>query len=271
MAYPSGFPFTLAEVLVAAGVDPGVIQSVSFYGSPWQPIVDSGVVMNYAVPPMVPGAAAEIAVQVSSGEMLSGAPPGGGDVALSDGNPDDHKMMYDRIENAWRTSLQMERQMASLRKKLASIMNSLSKMDRELHPDERLAADREDRDAWQDARRWLRDMSAKCHREIKSFDIGMTSAAGKRNSMQQTYDQIIKPRAASNDLMKISREFEVYKKDMVNLQRNMQTALQSALQNGTQRASRVLGVISRKIRERRAKMREAIGGTNLDKSVRRKS
>lgn len=273
MAWPGGFPFTLAEVMVAAGVDPGSIQSVSFFGSPWQPIADSGVVMNYAVPPMIPGAGAEIAIQVSAAEVPSGVSvtAGAADASLADGNPDDHKMMYDRIENAWRTSLQMERQMASLRKKLSSIMNSLSKMDRELHPDERLAADREDRDAWQDARRWLRDMSAKCHREIKSFDIGMTSAAGKRNSMQQTYDQIIKPRAPSNDLMKISREFEVYKKDMVNLQRNMQTALQSALQNGTQRASRVLGVISRKIRERRAKMREAIGGTNLDKSVRRKS
>ena len=184
---------------------------------------------------------------------------------------DDHKMMYDRIESAWRISLQMERQMAGLRQKLASMLNTLNKLDRELHPDERLAAERDDRDAWQDARRWVRDLGAKCHREIKNFDIGMTSAAGRRNSIEQMYREIIEPRTPCQQLEDIGREFEVYRKDMMNLQRSMQAALQAAGQNGTQRANRVLGVIGRKIRERRARMREPIGGTNMDRSVRRKS
>ena len=99
----------------------------------------------------------------------------------------------------------------------------------------------------------------------------MTSSAGKRQVKEKIYSDIIEPRKPSNDLTNIHREFETYRKDMVNLQKSMTAALQAAGQNGTQRAQRILGTIQRKIKERRAKMREAIGGTNLDKSVRRKS
>lgn len=294
LAWPAGFPFTLADVLTSAGIDLPSVQAVSMLGAPWQSAADAGAWMHVAVPPVVPGAVPEIAVQVVAPVAMSTAVPpvvsapaadaeASQGVANADSESDPQtagaaggrggaqQLMYDRIETAWRSSLQMERQMAGLRQKLASILNTLGKLDRDLHPDERLAADREDRDAWHDTRRWLRDLGAKCHREIKSFDVGMTSAAGRRNAIEEVYRQIIEPRAPSNDLAAISREFESYRKDMVNLQRTMQTALQAASQNGTQRASRVLGVIGRKIRERRARMREPLGGTNLDKSVRRKS
>ncbi len=288
MAYPTGFPFTLADVLMSAGVEPGAVHSVALFGGPWQTAADMAAYLNVGIPPVMPGAVPEIAIQVAeqptsdanagapAGTEQSGSstePPAADAVSTSPQNslPEKTQMMYDRIATAWRVSLQMERQMAGLRQKLASMLNTLGKLDRDLHPDERLAAAREDRDAWHDARRWLRDLGAKCHREIKTFDIGMTSAAGRRNSMEQIYRQIIEPRVATSDLPEISREFEIYRKDMMNLQRSMQTALQTAAQNGTQRATRVLGVIGRKVRERRAKMREPIGGTNLDRSVRRKS
>lgn len=286
MTYPAGFPFTLADLLMAAGIELSAVHSVSCYGGPWQGVAGMGAFLSHALPPIPPGAVPEIAVQVlvQTAAAPAVAPSPTEPVQDTSGNAaaekpaeskgeqgDRQKMMYERIENAWRSSVQMERQMAGLRQKLASILNSLSKLDRDLHPDERLAADREDRDAWHDTRRWLRDLGAKCHREIKSFDVGMTSAAGRRNAIEQIYQQIIEPRAPASDLAGISREFESYRKDMVNLQRTMQTALQAASQNGTQRAGRVLGVIGRKIRERRARMREPLGGTNLDKSVRRKS
>jgi len=165
----------------------------------------------------------------------------------------------------------MERQMAGMRQKLASTLASLGKLDRDLRPEERLAADREDRDAWQDVRRWVRDLSAKCHREIKAFDIGMTSGAGKRNGMEEIYQQVIEPRVPCVTLEEHHREFEMYRKDMLNLQRAMSSAQQAAAQNGTSRAQRVLGTINRKIRERRLKMREPIGGVNMDRSCRRKT
>lgn len=266
------------------------LHSVSFFGADWQPAAIIGPYLQHAVPQPAPGGSTEISVNVleqvqpipagtqqpfpteAEQEVLSGySTSSTGSPVAEEQAPVTGAMMYDRIEAAWKVALQMERQMSALRKKLAAVMKSLDKLDRELTPEERLASDREDRDAWQDARRWVRDLSAKCHREIKSFDIGMTSSAGKRLAIETTYKQVIEPRAASNDLQTIHRDFEVYRKDMTNLQKSMTAALQAASQNGTSRAQRILGAISRKIKQRRAKMREAIGGTNLDKSVRRKS
>lgn len=187
-----------------------------------------------------------------------------------DGAPLSDDMMYIRIESAWKFSVQIERQMTGLRQRLSSIQSALGKLDRDLSPDERLASDREDRDEWSDTRRWIRDLQSKCHREIKAFDIGMTSGAGNRRHLEETYLTIIEPRVASANLESFRAEFEKYRKDMVCLQRAMINALQAASQNGTQRAQRCLGKIAGKIREMRARNREPLGATNMDRSVRRK-
>ncbi len=179
-------------------------------------------------------------------------------------------MMFIRIESAWKFSVQIERQMTGLRQRLSSIQSALGKLDRDLSPDERLASDREDRDEWSDTRRWVRDLQSKCHREIKAFDIGMTSGAGNRRHLEETYLTTIEPRVPSANLDVYRAEFEKYRKDMVSLQRAMINALQAASQNGTQRAQRCLGKIAVKIRELRVKNREPLGATNMDRSVRRK-
>lgn len=280
-AYPAGLPVTLADIIQSAGIAVEQLHSVSLYGGEWQPGIAMGPFLGHPVPAMMPGARPEImiaahepAAPAAGATGPAFAPPVTDDAfefPADDGAAGDGRNKYERVEAAWRSAIQMERQMTGLRQKLSSVLTTMGKYDRELHPQERLAADREDRDAWHDARRWLRDLSAKCHREIKSFDIGMTSAAGKRTWMEETFENVIKPRVPSGDLENIRHEFEVYRKDMVNLQKSMQAALQAATQNGTQRAQRVLGVISRKIKERRAKQREPLGGTNMDRSVRRKT
>jgi hypothetical protein len=178
--------------------------------------------------------------------------------------------MFNRIEALWKSATQLERQMTGLRQKLSAMQSALGKMDRELAPDERLASDREDRDEWNDTRRWLRDLQSKCHREVKAFDIGMTSSAGGRHYLENIFSTIVEPRVKSSKLPQYRTEFEKHRKDMVSLQRGMVAALTTSAQNGTQRAQRVLGKIARKIRELRARNREAIGGTNMDRSVRRK-
>lgn len=280
---PNGLSVTLGDILLAAGIDVALLHSAAYYGTDWQP---AGTLLPYLqhplpVPPVI-GVPVEIAVLVTEpvpqsvigGQPLMTVPevaPVPQVETAETGPPEDHHVLYDRLESSWKVSVQMERQMSGLRQKLTSMMGSLSKLDRDLTPDERVASDREDRDAWHDARRWIRDLTAKCHREVKSFDIGMTSAAGKRTMIEQYYLNVVKPRVPSSDLKRIQREFEVYRKDITNLQQSMNHALQSASQNGTQRAQRILGTIQRKIKARRAKMREAIGGTNLDKTVRRKS
>ena len=187
------------------------------------------------------------------------------------GAPLTEDMMYLRIEAAWKGARQIERQTTGLRQKLGSMQAVLGKLDRDLSPDERLAADREDRDDWADVRRWLRDLQAKCHREIKAFDIGMTSGAGGRRHLEDVFLTKIEPRAAGGQLEVYRAEFEQFRKDMVSLQRAMGTALQAASLNGTQRAQRILGKIAGKIREMRARNREPLGGTNIDRTVRKKS
>lgn len=107
-------------------------------------------------------------------------------------------MMFIRIESAWKFSVQIERQMTGLRQRLSSIQSALGKFDRDLSPDERIASDRENRDEWADTRRWVRDLQSKCHREIKAFDIGMTSGAGNRRHLEDTYFTVIEPRVSRN-------------------------------------------------------------------------
>lgn len=278
-AYPNGMPFTVNDLLVSAGVAPNQFQAVSLFGAAWQPGAMFAAYLNHAVPMIAPGAPAEIGLSFHEQIMMPqayapmAAMPamvGGEDFGVEEPAPTSKAQLYDRIESSWKAAVQMERQMTGTRKKLSGILNSLNKLDRELTPEERLSADREDKDNWEDARRWARDLASKCHREIKQFDIGMTSSAGRRNGIQQIFEQIIEPRRPCNDLEAHHRDFQTYRKDMTNLQRAMTSAAQAASQNGTQRSQRVLSSIQKKIQERRRRMREPIGGTNMDKSCRRK-
>jgi hypothetical protein len=306
-AFPVGLPMTLGDVLTVLGIPPQNFQAVSLYGNDWQAAAVFSLFVNHPLPLVPMGGRAEIAISVIElPAMMPMQPvafvpagtfaiPGAESAAMTmqadhfdrlssdidaafeddsefedDGAPLPDDMMFIRIESAWKFSVQIERQMTGLRQRLSSIQSALGKLDRDLSPDERLASDREDRDEWSDTRRWVRDLQSKCHREIKAFDIGMTSGAGNRRHLEETYLTIIEPRVASANLESFRAEFEKYRKDMVCLQRAMINALQAASQNGTQRAQRCLGKISVKIRELRAKNREPLGATNMDRSVRRK-
>ncbi len=271
-AYAAGFPFTLADLVTAAGADVHQFHSISLFGGPWQPSATFFPFLNHPIPSAPPGASSEICIALTDTPIATPAPVvnTGSQPPLVGAGVGTDASMYDRIEALWKACVQMERQMSALRSKLASMLQSLGKLDRDLAPQERVAAERDDRDAWDESRRWLRDMSAKCHRELKAFDIGMTSGAGKRNALEHLYQTVIEPRVPQNDLESIHRNFEMHRKEVVNLQRAMTTALQAASTNGTQRAHRVLAAIGKKMLARRAKMREAIGGTNMDKSVRKK-
>lgn len=281
------------------------IEAISLFGCPWQPTVSLGPMLFGPLPCPAPGLRADIAFAVAANapaftQVSMPSPgeigPGGqaalissfpsmssqADVAIDEVFEDDFPvedsesesisegLMQQRIEAAWKSAVQIERQLTGLRQKLSSMQTALGKLDRELTPDERLASDREDRDEWADLRRWLRDLQGKCHREIKAFDIGMTSSAGVRNTLEQRFLETTEGRVRVTDLPTLRKEFEKYRKDLMCLQRAMTAALQSSVQNGTQRAQRVIGKIGVKIREMRARNREPIAGTNMDRTCRRK-
>ena len=306
-AFPAGFPFTMGDVLAAVSVPPQQFQAVSLFGYEWQPAMAVTSIVHHPIPAIPAGCRPEIAIAVVEQQIMMPMMPvaamhhsglnihpamlavaGHGsfpNISLEDDGqfveddaefadstaPLTEDMMYARIEAAWKSARQIERQMTGLRQKLGSIEAALGKLDRELSPEERLASDREDRDEWTDVRRWLRELQSRCHREIKAFDIGMTSGAGSRRRLEDIFQTRIEPRTASGQLDAYRGEFDQFRKDMVSLQRAMGAALQAASQNGTQRAQRTLGKIAAKIREMRVRNREPLGGTNIDRTVRKKS
>ena len=124
----------------------------------------------------------------------------------------------------------------------------LNSLNRDLSPDERLHSDRQDKNDWMEARRWLRDVGAKVSRYIKEFDIGEASQAGKREWFEQTYEAIIAPRRISDDLPRLEREFEAHRKQLQTLMANMNNAYSSAVQDGERRAQQILTHIASKVR-----------------------
>lgn len=276
----TGFGFSVNDLLLSAGVMLQQFQAVSLFGGQWQAVGAFGPFLHHAVPAVPPGVAPQIALSffepMMAPAVTAAHPPfavAAVDVLdddLDQSPPTSNAQLYDRIESSWKAAIQMERQMTGTRKKLSGLLSALNKLDRDLTPEERLSADREDKDSWEDARRWARDLAAKCHREIKQFDIGMTSGAGRRNLMAQVYEQVIEPRKPCSELDTHHRNFQTYRKDMTSLQRAMTSAVQAASSNGTQRSQRVLSSIQKKIQDRRRRMREPVGGTSMARSCRRK-
>ncbi|MEO1998647.1 MAG: hypothetical protein ABGZ17_25660 [Planctomycetaceae bacterium] len=156
--------------------------------------------------------------------------------------------VFDRIDAEWNSCQQIRKQLVQIRKRMSSMLITLSSLNRDLSPDERLHSDRQDKNDWMEARRWLRDVGAKGSRYIKEFDIGESSQAGKREWFEQTYEQIIVPRQRSDGLPRLEREFETYRKQLQTLMSNMNIAYASAVQDGERRAQQVLTHIKSKVR-----------------------
>jgi len=162
---------------------------------------------------------------------------------------------FHRLETDWRACQGMERQLAGLRQQLSGVLGRLGALDRDLRPAERMAADRQEKDDWQDTRRLVRDAASKVQRCLKAHDIGVTSAAGRRNLIQERYEQSSSNVDALADLTSCLHEVESYRKELANLFNNMGSALQGANTNGIQRAQRVLSKISAQASKKRAKDR----------------
>lgn len=154
----------------------------------------------------------------------------------------------DCINSEWLAALRMERDLSVRRKQLSDMQTRLSTLNRDLSHDEKLFADNLDKSAWQDARRWLREVSARVSRYIKDHDIGEATSAAKRTWLEQTYEQYIVPRQYFEGIEQSQREFEAYRKLMQTLLNNMNTAYATASQEGERRAQTILSRISAKVR-----------------------
>jgi hypothetical protein len=247
-ASPTRPTATPRALLHAAGVDPHQVSGWSLYRAP---VETSGIatLLDQPIPPPPAGAEPELCVYVAAfaspslPDAMAGS--GGGDVGH----------IFDMIDTDWNLSLLLEKHLVLLRKQLSGMLTRITTLDRDLNPEEGLYADRQAKNDWQEARRWLKDSAAKLTRYIKEHDTGETSNAGKREWFVNTYRQLVVPRRPLENLVQLQRSFETHRKRLQVLQTNMTTALQFAGSDGERRAQMVLERITRSVRDKRAKQR----------------
>jgi len=226
-----------------AGVDPNIIVYVT------APLAANASPAG-AVPPVVGAGQFMNAPPVAN--MPPGAPPAHAPPAdavtppVNDANVED---TFDHIEADWIASLQVENELSRLRKRLLDMSAKLKSLNRDLTSPERLHSDSQDKKDWTDARRFLRDAMKQMSMYVKRHDIGFTSAAGHRNSFEHTHKEFIAPRKNFPGLQQARRDFEGYRRTVVNLQSSMNNSLTNASQNAERRAQRILIRIAAKIRE----------------------
>jgi len=250
---------TLRRLLVAVGIDARVTARWLAYGAvfesgqgmnplldqplvPAAPGIDPAIIVQFAPLPVVPMPAPSVAVVV-----VPAANRGG----LTHASSND--AMYSAIEADWNAIRILEAQLVGLRKQLNSALTKLGSLNRDLSPDERLAADNQDTRDWQDARRWLRDGIAVLSRVVKAYDIGVTSAAGNRNQFEDFVTQVVTPRRPADGLPMMQQQFESHRKTVQSLQTEMQSAINGPGRDGEMKANSVLNRIRGKMRGAKGK------------------
>jgi len=250
---------TMRRLLHAVAVDPAAVSLWYAYGLAHQSLHGQSPLLDQPLPPPNPVADLDITVSIGPAQMPQASPvpapmplPHIPTAAATTGAglapANDSAQIMDRIDADWKSCQQMRHQLTQIRKRMSAMLIKLSSLSRDLSPDERLHSDRQDKNDWVEARRWLRDVAAKVSRYIKEFDIGEASQAGKREWFEQTYEQIIVPRQHSDRLPRLEREFEAYRKQLQILMANMNNAYSSAIQDGERRAQQVLTQIASKVR-----------------------
>ncbi|QDT57428.1 hypothetical protein Pan44_54970 [Caulifigura coniformis] len=265
----AAFPgrISLRRLLAAVGIDPRTVAFWLAYGAvfdsgqganplfdqplvPAPPHVDPSIVVQFAGPaqaPSLPTPAAPTPMQVPLQPAAAGERPAG--LVHASGN----EAMYSAIEADWNAIRILEAQLVGLRKQLNSQLTKLTSLNRDLAPEERLAADNQDNRDWQDARRWLRDGASVLSRVVKAYDIGVTSSAGNRNQFEDLIDRVVTPRRPIEGLAAIQQQFESHRKTVQSLQTEMQSAMNGPGRDGEMKANSVLSRIRSKMRGAKGK------------------
>jgi hypothetical protein len=243
-------PVTLRRVLAAAGADPRAVVLWTLHGAAYDAQQGANPALDFAIPEPAPGLDPSIHIYLhalptpvapAATVMPSFAPFRTGSDPFS------------RIEEEWNLSLQLEQQLAAAAKQLNSTLQRINSLNRDLSFEEARVADQIDRNDWQEARRWLREVAARVSRFLRDHHIGMTSAAGKRGTFEAVYEQYVVPRRPLDSLPFTERDFEQYRKTMQTLLNNMSAAQMSATQDGERRAQQVLSRLAAKVRTLRQK------------------
>jgi hypothetical protein len=257
----AAFPgrISLRRLLAAVGIDARAVAHWMSYGAVFDSAHGMNPLIDQPLVPTGPGVDPSIVVRLAATGTLHIQPPPVMTMptptavqrGLTHGSSND--AMFSAIEADWNAIRILEAQLGGLRKQLNSQLTKLTSLNRDLSPDERLAADNADTRDWQDARRWLRDGAAVLSRVLKAHDIGVTSAAGNRNQFEDLIDRVVTPRRPIDGLATIQQQFESHRKTVQSLQTEMQSALNGPGRDGEMKANTVLSKIRSKMRGAKGK------------------
>ena len=159
--------------------------------------------------------------------------------------------LFETIASLWLAIQHIETDVRRVRSQLEQATSKLSSLNRDLNPEERLAADNLDKKDWMDARRWLRDSAAVLSKSIKQIDTGIISGAGQRHRFEDIVQQYVEPRIPFPGLKQSVTDFEMHHRTAKNVLMAAQTALSKGSADGERRANTVLQRIAGKVRQRR--------------------
>jgi len=238
---PPAHGLTIRNLLAAVGLDPRLVASWYLCGVLHHCGQGANPLLDVPLPAAAFGEDQAILVQIDQHQLHSQSVM------------DNALLAIDHIAADWNASLQLENQLELARKQLSDSLVRINTLNRDLSSDERWFSDRQDISDWQEARRWLRDVSARLSKLLKECDIGMSSSAGRRNTFESIYHNVIAPRRPCEGLDSIQREFEMHRKTIQTLLMNMGGAQTTATQEGERRAQSVLQRIAAKVRQGRTK------------------
>lgn len=248
-------PISLRGLLYSLAVDPQLVAAWSLYGTTYDGQPLSNPAWDYPIPE--PGAAPDPTI----GVYLKSVPaPAAAPVAIPAASPATASLpagqlgqVFARMEADWIAAQQIEVQVDAAAKQLNATLMRINSLNRDMSPEETRGADSQDKRDWQEARRWLRDVSGRVGRFLKDHVVGMTSNAGKRNSYETIYQQYVVPRRQFDGLTQAERDFETYRKSLQNLLNNLTSGNSTAVQDGERRAQQVMARVATKVRNARSK------------------
>ncbi len=257
---------TVRRLLHVAGVDPSCVAMWQFCGMAYPGMNGTSPLFDQPLPSPGPGAIAEIVVIINAPAMMAAPPmmmppmnfmPSMNPMAMAPmpmptaswTHSANQTEVLERLEIEWSAAIDIEKDLERLRKMLVDLGARLKILNRDLNPDERLYSSREDKQDWQDARRFLRDGDMKLRACVKEFDIGDASSAGYRRGLEQIFEQFVVPRVSFNGMETTLGQFEAHRKLVMTLQGKMNSTYLGAVSNGERRAQQILARIAGKVRE----------------------
>jgi hypothetical protein len=244
-------PITLRGLLNSLGVDPQLVSAWSLYGTPYdaQPLVNPA--LDYPIPESGTAADPSIGIYLKTASSPVAVLPVTTPAAAQPTGAVDQ--VFARMEADWHSALQIEQQVDAAAKQLNATLMRINSLNRDMSIEEARGSDSQDKRDWQEARRWLRDVSGRVGRFLKDHTVGMTSNVGKRNSYETIYKQHVSTRRPFDGLAQAERDFEAYRKSLQGLLNNLVSGNSTAVQDGERRAQQVMTRVAAKVRNARSK------------------